>query len=171
MTVQPPIAGEQLANALAALDVRFVLGGDGLEATLNLHPARLIAALAASDEARLRLALIPLFLQHPEFSAQARAAVQNLNSTQRITLMCYYTAAYLIQQRYRARLDALSGEKATLPDLFSNELGLVSADDPDLNLKRLAERHTALSAAQVNWLGTYQHAIQKWLSTLERRRP
>jgi hypothetical protein len=44
----------------------------------------------------LRLALIPLFLQHPEFSAYARQAVQLLPPPAIITLQCYYTAAHFL---------------------------------------------------------------------------
>lgn len=168
MIIQPFADGEQLANSLSALGVRFVLGGDSQRATLHQKPARLIAALSASDEARLRLALIPLFLQHPEFSVHTKAAAQRLSLPHRTTLQCYYTAACFLQQHERAKLDALLGKQAPLPDLFSSELGMVCTEDPEVNLRRLAERHTVLSAAQVNWLGTYWHAIRKWLAHLER---
>jgi hypothetical protein len=49
------ITGAQLTNALRALDVNFIMGGQGTNETLHKQPARLIAALAESDEARLRL--------------------------------------------------------------------------------------------------------------------
>ena len=66
------ITGDQLTNALRALEVNFILGGNRIEASLHKQPARLIAALAQSEEARLRLSLIPLFLEHPEFAARVR---------------------------------------------------------------------------------------------------
>lgn len=55
------ITGTQLTNALRALDVNFIMGGQSTHETLYKQPARLIAALAESDESRLRLALIPSF--------------------------------------------------------------------------------------------------------------
>jgi hypothetical protein len=73
------ITGDQLTNALHALGVNFVLGRKSKDESLHKQPARLIAALAESSEARLRLSLIPLFLEHPEFSAHVRAVAKSLN--------------------------------------------------------------------------------------------
>ncbi len=149
-----------MTNALHALGVKFVLGGRSKDEPLHKQPARLIAALAESSEARLRLSLIPLFLEHPEFAAHVRAVARNLAPSARLTLQCYYSAAVWLGQKYLPR-------KKSLPDLFSKELALISTDDPEENLQTLAKRHEELSGAQVNWLGTYQHAAQVWLKGLE----
>jgi hypothetical protein len=138
---------------------------------MHQKPVRFLAALAASKEARLRLALIPLLLQHPEFSAYVRSAIKIIEPSARVTLQCYYMAAYFLQRIYRPKLDAVVGEKAWLPDIFSNELLLACSDDDEINLEQLAERHKNLSGAQVNWSGTYHHAVRKWLASLERRQP
>jgi hypothetical protein len=159
--------GEQLANALHALGVNFIMGGKGRDASLHKQPARLMAALVQSGEARLRLSLIPLFLEHPEFAAHVRAVADSLNPPERLTLQCYYSAAVWLQQKYRLRLNGLIGEKTSLPDYFSRELGAQITTDPDKNLELLAQRHQVLSSAHVNWLGTYQHAAQVWLRGLE----
>ena len=66
----------------------------------------------------------------------------------------------------RAKI-SLIGEKASLPDHFSSELGIQITNDPEANLKLLAECHQELSGTQVNWLGTYQHAAQVWIKGLE----
>ncbi len=60
-------SGELMAGALHNLGVHFVLGGQGKPTELS--PASFILALAQSTEARLRLALIPLFLKRPDFAA------------------------------------------------------------------------------------------------------
>ena len=60
------VPAEELADALQVLGVRFLIGGK--DGPTRLSPDRLIASLAGSDEARLRLALIPLFLEHPDFT-------------------------------------------------------------------------------------------------------
>jgi len=158
-------SGDQLTNALHALGVRFLMGGKEDDAALNKQPARLIAALAENDEARLRLSLIPLFLEHPEFAVYVRAVSAALNVSARLTLQCYYTAAVWLQQQYRTRLPI--GNRAPLPDHFSRELGVEITADPQENLKRLAKRHQALSGASINWLGTYEHAAQIWLKGRE----
>lgn len=148
--------GDQLTNALYTLGVRFVLGRQSQGGSLHTQPARLIAALAESNEARLRLSLIPLFLEHPEFAAHVRAVAGQLGPSARLTLQCYYSAAVWFAQKYQF-------QDRALPDQFSRELGLVPGHDADENLRTLAKRHEKLSGALVNWLGTYQHAAQTWL--------
>jgi hypothetical protein len=157
--------GDQLANALQALGIRFLIGGNEPGSALDRHPARLIAALAESAEARLRLSLIPLFLEHPEFAAHVRLVCAVLSPSARLTLQCYYSAAVWLQQQYRIHLPV--GRQVSLPDIFSRELGLEPTDDPQENLARLAARQQVLSGASINWLGTYQHAAQIWLKGLK----
>lgn len=154
------ITGDQLTNALRALGVKFLMAGDHEDESLHKQPARLISALAESKEARLRLSLIPLFLEHPEFSMYVRAVAKSLPPAARLTLQCYYSAAVWLRRKYQPR-------KKPLPDYFSKELKLQSAADPEENLRGLAKRHRELSGTQVNWLGTYQHAAQVWLKGLE----
>ena len=156
------ITGNQLTNALRALGVNFIMGGQGKVAPLSKQPARLIAALAASDDARLRLSLIPLFLEHPEFAVRVHAAVKKLDPFARLTLQCYYCAAVWLGQKYQPH-------KKSLPDYFCKELDLHPTTDLEENLRNLAKRHKELSGARVNWLGTYQHAAQVWLKGLEFR--
>lgn len=161
-TGRAPITGNQLTNALRALDVNFILGGQSKDASLHEQPARLIAALAQSDESRLRLSLIPLFLEHPEFAARVRAVAKGLNPTARLTLQCYYSAAVWLARKYQPH--------KPLPDHFSKQLDLHPTADPDENLRALAKRHKELSGRRVNWLGTYQHAEQVWQKGLEHKR-
>lgn len=164
-----PYPGQQLARTLQSLGVRFLLDDGAGEAPAPLKPARLIAALAQSDESRLRLALIPLFLEHPQYAAHVCAAARRLPPPARLTLHCYYSAAVWLQQSHLPRLQAVFGPQPRLPDLFSGELGFTPGPDPLQNLTRLAERQQTLSGAPINWLGTYQHAVQVWLKGLEIR--
>ena len=98
-----PGTGDKLASALSVLGVNFLLGGTHEKESLHEQPARLIAELAKSNEARLRLALIPLFLKYPEFAAHVRKTATSLNKTACTTLQCYYSAAVCLQQKYRSR--------------------------------------------------------------------
>jgi hypothetical protein len=148
------ITGSQLTDALRELDIRFILGGNSQNAFLHKSPARLIAALAQSDESRLRLSLIPLFLEHPEFAAHVKAAAKKLPAPALPTLQCYYTAAVWLAQKYQPQ--------KPLPNLFAQELGLIPTADVNENLRQLAQRHKELSGRRVNWLGTYLHAVQVW---------
>jgi hypothetical protein len=151
--------GDQLVHALHILGVNFIMGGQDGNASRYQQPARLIAALAQSEESRLRLSLIPLFLEHPEFAGRVRTVAKKIDPTARLTLQCYYSAAVWLAKKYRA--------SAALPDLFSKDLNLTPVDDPEENLRTLAKRHKELSGSRVNWLGTYRHAAQVWLKGLE----
>lgn len=154
--------GDQLASALHALGVNFILGGNGADESLHTQPARLIAALAQSSEARLRLSLIPLFLEHPEYAAHVRAAAKKLDPPARLTLQCYYSAAVWLAKKYQPN-------GASFPDYFSIDLNLNPSDNPEENLRALAKRHKELSGSSANWLATYQHAEQVWQKGLEYR--
>lgn len=157
-----PITGEQLASALFTLGVNFIRGGKGVDESLHNHPSRLIAALAQSDEARLRLSLIPLFLEHPEYASRVRAVAKKLDTPTQLTLKCYYSAAMWLSKKYQPNI--------SLPDHFSKDLNLTPVEDPDENLRALAKRHAELSGSYVNWLATYQHAEQVWRKGFERRK-
>lgn len=147
-------------NALHALGVNFLMGGRRADDSLHNQPDRLIAGLAQSDEARLRLSLIPLFLEHPEYVSHVRAVAKKLDPRARLTLQCYYSAAVWLAKKYHP-------QGTSLPDHFSKDLSLTPVDNPDENLRELAKRHKELSGSYVNWLATYQHAEQVWRKGLE----
>ncbi|MBK9926623.1 MAG: hypothetical protein IPP66_15210 [Anaerolineales bacterium] len=157
MNTEINITGEQLANALHTLGVKFIMDGQSQKDHLGKQPARLILALAESEEARLRLSLIPLFLEHPEFARYVRTATKKVKPAFQVTFQCYYTAAVWLRQQYQPHQDPM-------PDLFSKELHLSISSDPEENLRALAKRHQELSGAFINWLGTYHHAAQRWLA-------
>jgi hypothetical protein len=159
MSQPSTITGDQLTNALYILNVKFIFGGNSNDSSLHKQPIRLIVALAESEEARLRLALIPLFLQHPEFAEHVRTAATQLQAPARLTLQCYYTATVFLAQIHHLSV--------YLPDYFSQDLQLRTTEDPQINLRALAEQHSQLSGEAVNWLGTYQHAFQIWMRGLE----
>lgn len=154
-----------LVDALNTIGVLFLRGGLGSHREMGSDT--LLAALAASLEARLRLALIPLLLAHPEFSEDVDAALQSLSSEAAIVLRCYYTAAHWLQAKYRTRIGSLFGDQPALPDLFGDELGLVGQSRPDIALRSLALCQQKLSGREINWLGTYEHAAQNWLRFME----
>ena len=163
-------SGAQLANALYALDVDFVLSNKDKASPLKRKPLQLIVSLAESDESRLRLSLIPLFLRHPEYAKYVRSASKSISPAAFLTLQCYYTAAVWLQRKYRERLDALIGKKRTLPTLFSKELLTSIEKSPDENLQTLARRHQELSKKHINWLGTYEHGAQRFMIHLEKQK-
>ena len=164
------VSDEQLTAALADKGIYFVLGKSSDHVTLPMEPESLIAGLAKSQDARLRLALIPLFLNRPELSEYTWLVSKKIGKDGLITLQCYYQAALWLQALYHDQINVLIGEQPTLPDLFSSMLmGEVSAE-PEQNLRVLARRHQQLTRNSVNWLGTYHHAVEVWLRGLELQR-
>lgn len=153
------VSGERLAEALQAVGLRFLYGSS--EDPKPLPPDSLLSALAASDEARLRLALIPLFLEHPELSAHAIEVAERLDEPARLTLQCYYTAASILVEIHQKEFTG-EFEFSGLPDQFSRQLKIPAEGEADWRLKRLADRHQTLKGDATNWLGTYLHAFDVW---------
>jgi hypothetical protein len=163
-----PATSAQLAAALQRLGVSFLFSPLSPLIDAPLDSASLIAGLAASPEARLRQALIPLLLWRPDLAHYARQAEPLLPPRPRLFLQCYYTAAMLLQNMYASSLRLLGAGEDALPDLFSSRLGLSQAGDAHQRLARLAQRQAQLSGEQANWLGTYQHAASTFIHHLER---
>ena len=109
-----------LAATLDQLGVYFIAGEpDALPETAE-SPLALLRGLASSNEARLRLALIPLFLKRPEYALHVEEALPILSPTAQHFLRCYYTAAQLLQQKYIQTLTQLFGNLPILPSLFES---------------------------------------------------
>ncbi len=165
LTTENSVASSQLLDVLDTLGVLFLRGGSGARRTLA--PDALLAALASSPEARIRLALIPLLLAHPEFAQDVHKALQSLSPDAAVILRCYYTAAYCLQEKYRNRLASVCGVQQALPDLFGAEFGLAAQCAPDNALRTLALHQQKLTGREINWIGTYEHAAQSWLRFME----
>lgn len=159
MTVFPSLTDDQLVSELWARNVRFIRGKKPNHPPL-LGPIELIVGLAESHDARVGISLIPLFLQYPEFAAHVRKAANAVSKPAQILLQCYYTAAVWLEQKLFSRM-------SSLPDLFSKELDLTLAQNPDENLRALGKRQQELSGEKLNWQGSYEHAAEVWLKEME----
>jgi hypothetical protein len=158
---------DQLVSELWAQDVQFLMG-KALTDAPTLSPESLLKSLAQSNEARVRLSLIPLLLRHPEFASVVEIVDRELsNSDPQLFFRCYFTAAMLFQKIYNESLSRHFGSQPKLPDMFSIKLGVTLTQDPEISLLELAKRHTILSGHKVNWIGTYKHATDIWLRHLE----
>ncbi len=159
---------DTVAAALAQLDVRFVTRtGKVSGLRLAKRPVVLLVSLAEQDEARLRLGIIPLLLRHPDWATLVPEAVQQVSPHRRDVLKLYYTAAMILQQKYAARLEQSLGRFAPLTDWYSGELGVPISGDPDARLRILARKHRARSGLALNWLGTYEHAAERFVRQLD----
>lgn len=161
-------APDTVAAALTQLDVHFVSQPGRVSGVrLAKQPVRLLASLAEQDESRLRLGIIPLLLRHPEWATLVPQAVRKVASRRRDVLKLYYTAAMLLQQKYAARLEQSLGSFASLIDWYSGELGIPVRGNPDVRLRILARRQRERSGLALNWLGTYEHAAERFVRQLD----
>ncbi|MEW6083700.1 MAG: hypothetical protein AB1607_03800 [Chloroflexota bacterium] len=168
MTVAFQVTEDQLVSELWARDVPFLIGEQISPAPL-LETTTLIQSLAQSKEARIRMALIPLLLRHPEFFSEVRKADLTMSSQpSQLFLRFYYTAAFLLQKKYREQLLKIYGKQKRLPDLFSSKLGVLLGDDPDEILANLAKRHQIMSGQHINWLETYEHSAERLVKYAEK---
>ena len=160
-------SADELIGTLNALGVHFLAGGESAIPDSALPPARLLAALAQQVDARLRLAIVALLLCRPDLACAVPEAAAHLTEPALTTLKLFYTAAVLLQQEYAAPLHHLLGRWEPLPDLFSRELRILPVDSAEAGLKRLSERHRALSGLAANWIGTYKYAAERLIKRLE----
>jgi hypothetical protein len=165
------ITADELVGALDALGVHFLAGGAQTARALALSPAELLLGLARDSDARMRLAVIPLLLCHPEYAEYAPSVAAQLAGDAKLTFQCYYTAAYWLQRKYAKALAKLVGAVQPLLDLFSAALEAHSDETaPDRALALLSRRHQVLSGEPINWRGTYEHAAQCLLKQLTREK-
>ncbi|MAT99342.1 MAG: hypothetical protein CL608_19560 [Anaerolineaceae bacterium] len=169
MTNAPTPTNAILTTSLDRLGVHFLAGQPDTHHEIAESPVALLRGLASSDEARLRLALIPLFLKRPEYALHVENALIGLSPTAQHFLRCYYTAAQLLQQKQHQTLTELFGNLAILPSLFEDSLNLVSAESPDVRLQRLAREQARLIGRPLNWYGTYEHAYNRLVQHSRRR--
>lgn len=163
------ISEDELVGALDALEVPFLIGGVQDQVAQTMSPDELLQGLAHSSDARVRSAIIPLLLRHPEFADSARVAASLLRGQPQYTLQLLYTAAHLLQKRYVERLEGLFGAQRRLPDLFSEALEIELANEVQESLVCTGERHAELTGLRMNYAGGYEHAARTWLDYLEWR--
>jgi len=158
----------QLVSYLNRIGVEFLMSEEDFSEKIIDDSKLLIVGLACNHEARLRLALIPLFLQKPEIASILPLIVDDLPVSAQITLQCYYCASFYLQRKFKLRLKKLFGSQPLLPPLFIENLGLQTDGDPEENLKLLAQKHQLLTGRLINWYGTYEHAVQRLLVNKEK---
>ena len=155
-----------LAATLAQLDVPYLRTPTSAE-PLPLDPAALIAALAQHPSPRVREALIPLFLRHPEFARNVPDVLVTLPPAAGLTLRHLYTAAVYLQQLWHGKLEMYLGVLPALPDYFGqSEWGLPAPQEHhgEAGLRLLAEHFRARTGD--NWLSMYQTTISLFLNQL-----
>ncbi len=139
-----------------------------------LAPVELLTTLAQHPQARLRAALVLLFLRQPELSHALQPALAQLAAPAALTLKLYYQAAAYLQRELAASLQAAVKPWFWLPDYFSTELNAPPLDSVKAEpsgsaaaLQALGEIHQRLSGQAYNWAGTYRQNIPLFLRQLK----
>jgi hypothetical protein len=169
MTDAPAPTNAILTMTLDHLGVHFIAGEVDTHPEIAESPVALLRGLASSEEARLRLALIPLFLKRPEYAAYVKNALFGLSPTAQHFLRCYYTAAQLLQQKHYQTLTELFGNLTILPPLFEDSLNLDSTESPDVRLQQLGREQARLTGCPLNWYGAYELAYKRLVQHTQKR--
>lgn len=162
---------ESLVAALRKRGVGYLSPGDAAEEQL-IGDADLVEALARHPEARLRQALIPLFLLRPDLAALVLDGCSRLEPRARVELQAHYTAAVYLQRMWSFRLRRYLGALPELPDHLSRELGLPAPEDEwgKAGLHALADWHAKASRQRANRLSEYEGAAELLFGELKRER-
>jgi hypothetical protein len=156
---------ERIVAELGLLGIRYLSRCASVQVERVRPPDALLADLVRQPSARVRAAVIAVLLAHPEYAPAVPAALEQLESAERLTLQLFYTAAVLLQQEHAECLQRfVDGHR--LPDQFSAELGLPESASPHERLVALGQQHRQRTQAHVNWTGTYesvaQHLLRSW---------
>lgn len=162
---------ELLVAELELLGIRYLSRQSAHQADHVRPPESLLADLIEQPSARVRLALIPLLLAHPELAAAAPRTVRKLPPAQQLLLRVLYTAAVYLQRLHADALRTHCAERwQWLPDLFSSDLGLTGGGDPRAQLTQLGRAYQDWTGSAVNWAGSYADAANRLLRQWEMER-
>ena len=158
----------QLIENMNRIGVHFLVDASDPGLTHSLTPAALLAGLAAQSDARMRLALIAVLLQRPDYANFAHEALELLYEPQQLPFKLYYTAAYYLQISYANQFYDMLGLYIKLTDYYSEELNIEKDISVEVELRQLAELHKEITGLPLNWYGTYNSAAQRVITRLKK---
>ncbi len=162
---------ETLVAALHRYGVDYLSPSDArLDQTID--DETLIASLASHSEARLRQALIALFLLQPQLAPIVPNLQTELVPHAAQELSAYYSAAMYLQRMWRTRLGHYLEAVNELPDHFSAELSLPHPQEEHgkVGLHALADWHARFSPYRFNHLSAYEGVAELLFQSLKLRR-
>jgi hypothetical protein len=120
---------ETLVAKLRGQGITYLAPSDAVATAPIPSEGALLVALLEQPDARLRLALIPLFIRHTALAGCVRSLVDQIDHKLVIELQTYYMAAVYLQRFWKSRLSFYLDTTTLLPDLFSQQLGLPPAEE------------------------------------------
>lgn len=160
---------ETLVAELRERGVAYLVPSDARAQHPPPSDEALILALLEQTDARLRMALVPLFLRRPHLSEEVARLAGRLKPSQRLELQTYYQAALYLQRLWRTRLGFYLDTSSLLPDLFSAEMGLPSPDERHgkVGLYALADAWQARSHFPYHRLAEINQTFEHFVGQLE----
>jgi hypothetical protein len=162
-----PTQEEQLVAEIEKLGIHYLSRQTDYQARQVRAPQQLLADLLRQPSSRVRTAVIAVLLAHPEYAQVVPQVLNQLPLADHTTFKLFYTAAVALQLQHAERLESFLGQRwQWLPDLFSQELGLVLDVPAEDALRELGTVHQRKTGVMVNWVGTYQsvahHLLRRW---------
>ncbi|MCY3709113.1 MAG: hypothetical protein OXG26_09460 [Caldilineaceae bacterium] len=160
---------ESLVAALRDRGISYLAPSDAVAREALETDEKLLWALLHHDDSRLRLAIIPLLLRHPEISASVPDLADSLDESALLELQTLYMAAVYLQRNWRSRLSIYLDEVTLLPDLFSHQMGLPLPDEQfgKTGLVELAEAWQARSQYPFERLQALNNTFELFIGQLK----
>lgn len=160
---------EVLIAALRQRGVDYLMSDSSTDEQVS--DAELLASLAAHEDARLRSALIALFLLQPALAQLVQPVLAALAPEAQAELTARYMAAVYLQVFWRTRLAIYGLEAERLPDLFSAPLGLPAPEEMygKPGLHALADWHQQQRPVAYNRRVEYELVVEHLIASLKLR--
>lgn len=159
---------ETLVAKLREAGVSYLAPSDAAATEEVSSMAALLMAVINQADGRLKLALIPLFIRHPELAQNVPDLVEQLPPEESLDLQTYYMAAVYLQRHWKSLLRLYLGSNNLLPDLFSQSLGFPPADESfgKTGLYELADAWQARSKYPFNRLASLKQTMDLFFEQL-----
>ncbi len=120
---------ETLVAKLREEGIHYLAPSDAVATEPIGSDGALLLALLEQPDTRLQLALIPLLIRRPDLASCVLLLVNQIDQQLTIELQTLYMAAVYLQRLWQTRLSFYLDTTNLLPDLFSQQLGLPSAEE------------------------------------------
>ncbi len=159
---------ETLVAKLRENGITYLAPSDAVATEVIPSVEVLILAILEQPDARLKLALIPLFMRQTELAQQVPVLVEQLDPPLALELQTYYMAAVYLHRRWQRRLGLYLTVNQPLPDLYSQQLGLSPADEAfgKMGLYELADAWKTRSPYPFNRLAALNQTIDLFFEQL-----
>ncbi len=160
---------ETLVAELRNRGVTYLAPGDAVAESNFSSDLSFLSALLEQSDSRLRLALIPLFIRHPDLAAVASALVNQSDAALALELQTLYMAAVYLQRRWWTRLSFYLDTREPLPDLYSQTMNLPLAEEQfgKVGLYELADLWQARSRFPFDWLASMNQTMDLFFAQLK----